>query len=78
MDNKQTLALEEVKKIELNILKEFADFCEKNNLKYYLGYGTKKSKKKAIKLLDEEKEVLGVDCSDFLSVIDNAIKNVSK
>ena len=40
MNNKKILSLDEVKRIELNILKEFADFCDKNNLKYYLGYGT--------------------------------------
>ena len=40
MDNKKPLTLEEVKKIEFNILCEFADFCSQNNLKYYLGYGT--------------------------------------
>ena len=40
MENKEKLTLEEVKKIEVNILSEFADFCKKNNLKYYLGYGT--------------------------------------
>ena len=40
MENKKPLTLEEVKKIEFNILFEFADFCSQNNLKYYLGYGT--------------------------------------
>lgn len=40
MENKKPLTLEEVKTIEFNILCEFADFCSKNNLKYYLGYGT--------------------------------------
>ncbi len=40
MKNKTPLTLDEVKKIELNILIEFADFCDSNNLKYYLGYGT--------------------------------------
>ena len=40
MENKKPLTLEEVKKIEFNILCEFADFCSQNNLKYYLGYGT--------------------------------------
>ncbi len=34
------LSLDEIKKIELNILVEYAAFCDKNNLKYYLGYGT--------------------------------------
>lgn len=32
--------MDQVKKIEFNILCEFADFCSSNNLKYYLGYGT--------------------------------------
>ena len=27
---------DEIKKIELNILDEFVNFCNKNNLKYYL------------------------------------------
>ena len=40
MNKKDSLSIEEVKKIELNILCEFADFCSSNNLKYYLGYGT--------------------------------------
>ena len=31
---------DEIKKIELNILDEFVNFCNKNNLKYYLVYGT--------------------------------------
>lgn len=31
---------DEIKKIENNILSVYADFCEKNNLKYYLAYGT--------------------------------------
>ena len=40
MKNLKPLEMEEIKKIELNILTEFADFCKKNDLKYYLGYGT--------------------------------------
>lgn len=40
MKNKMPLSLDEVKKIEFNILCNFADFCSLNNLKYYLGYGT--------------------------------------
>ena len=40
METKTPLTLDEIKKIELNILCEFAAFCDKNNLKYYLGYGT--------------------------------------
>lgn len=38
--NPNKINLEEVKKIELNILIDFANFCNSNNLKYYLGYGT--------------------------------------
>ena len=33
-------SLEEVKKIELNILKQVHDFCEEKSLKYVLAYGT--------------------------------------
>ena len=29
------LTNDDIKKIELNILDEFVDFCKKNNLKYY-------------------------------------------
>lgn len=36
----QKLSTEQIKKIELDILITFADFCDKHNLKYYLGYGT--------------------------------------
>lgn len=32
--------LDEVKKIQLDILKNFDDFCNKNNLRYYLAGGT--------------------------------------
>lgn len=31
---------EEARKLELNLLIKFADFCEKENLRYYLAYGT--------------------------------------
>lgn len=34
------LNIDEIKKIELNILDEFHKYCEKNNLRYYLAYGT--------------------------------------
>lgn len=34
------LSLAEMKKIEFDILKNVAEFCEKNNIKYYLTYGT--------------------------------------
>ena len=40
MDNRTPLDINEIKKIELNILCEFAAFCDSNTLKYYLGYGT--------------------------------------
>lgn len=36
----KNLSMEEVKKIELEILNFFHDFCEENNLKYYLAFGT--------------------------------------
>lgn len=36
----KNLTSSEIKSIELNILKQFADFCEKNSLYYTLGYGT--------------------------------------
>lgn len=38
--DKKELSFEEIKKIELEILEEFALFCNKNNLKYFLAYGT--------------------------------------
>lgn len=34
------LTLQELKEIELNILKEFAAFCKDNNIRYYLAFGT--------------------------------------
>ena len=34
------IGLDEAKQIELDILKEIADFCDKNNLTYYITYGT--------------------------------------
>ena len=34
------LTVDEVKKIEFDVLANFADFCDENNLKYYLAYGT--------------------------------------
>lgn len=34
------ISVEELKKIELNILKDVASYCEKNNIRYYLAYGT--------------------------------------
>ena len=37
---KEINTLEEIKEIELSIMKEIHTFCEKNNLKYYLAYGT--------------------------------------
>lgn len=37
---KESLKLRELQEIELAILKAFHDFCEKNNLRYYLGGGT--------------------------------------
>lgn len=34
------LTIEELKSVELDILKNVADFCDKNNIRYYLGGGT--------------------------------------
>lgn len=34
------ISLDEMKKIELNILDEFVKYCNNNNLRYYLAYGT--------------------------------------
>lgn len=36
----KTIYLEELKDIQLNILRKVHSFCERNNLSYYLGYGT--------------------------------------
>ena len=36
----ERLTSSEIKSIELNILKQFTDFCEENSLYYTLGYGT--------------------------------------
>lgn len=37
---KQPLTSDEIKKIELNLLCQFAHYCDQNNLRYYLGGGT--------------------------------------
>lgn len=37
---KKKIPHQEAQKIELDILKKFADYCEKHNLRYYLDYGT--------------------------------------
>ena len=34
------LSIEEVKKVELNLLLDFDKYCKQNNLRYYLCYGT--------------------------------------
>lgn len=36
----KTMSFEEHKEIELDILSNVADFCDKNELRYYLAYGT--------------------------------------
>ncbi len=36
----EKLNIEDIKKIELNMLKELHDFCIKNEIKYFLAYGT--------------------------------------
>lgn len=35
-----TIALDDIKKLQLDILKNFASYCEQNGLTYYLAYGT--------------------------------------
>ena len=40
MEYKKQLSIDEIKKCEINILSTFADFCDKNYLRYYLAYGT--------------------------------------
>lgn len=37
---KKIIPIEEIKKIELNILEHVKNFCEKHQLTYFLGYGT--------------------------------------
>ncbi len=39
-DYLKQLSIDEIKNCEINILSTFADFCDKNNLHYYLAYGT--------------------------------------
>lgn len=36
----QRLSSDEIKRIELNILLKFDDYCQENNLRYYLAGGT--------------------------------------
>lgn len=36
----QQIGLDKLKQIELEILKDVASYCDRNNLKYYLAYGT--------------------------------------
>jgi lipopolysaccharide cholinephosphotransferase len=36
----QSLSVDEIKQIELNILKNVAEFCDNRNIRYYLGGGT--------------------------------------
>lgn len=40
MVNPTLLSMNEIKQIELNILEKFHNFCNENNLRYYLAYGT--------------------------------------
>ena len=40
MDNRKPMTLDEQKKVMLNILVEFANFCDEHNLTYYLDAGT--------------------------------------
>ena len=39
-DEKRITDLDEIKRREIKILDTFVEFCKKNNLKYYLAYGT--------------------------------------
>lgn len=39
-ENRVLMTIEEQKKVQLDILKEIARFCEENNLRYFLTYGT--------------------------------------
>ena len=39
-NSKNTIPIEELRRIQLNILKKVAAFCEENNITYYLYYGT--------------------------------------
>ena len=36
----KTIDFDEARRLELNLLVKFAEFCEKENLRYYLAYGT--------------------------------------
>ena len=40
MNNRRPMTLDEQKKVMLNILVEFAKFCDEHNLRYYLDAGT--------------------------------------
>ena len=40
MNNRRPITLDEQKKVMLNILVEFANFCDEHNLTYYLDAGT--------------------------------------
>ena len=40
MTSMTELSLDEIKRLELSVLRNIADFCEKNNLRYFLAYGT--------------------------------------
>lgn len=40
MQNEKTMTLEEVKKVQLNILQQVHQYCEDNNIVYFLAHGT--------------------------------------
>lgn len=40
MENRKKISLDEIKKIQLNILKYVAEFCESRNINYFLAYGS--------------------------------------
>lgn len=38
--DKRTMSADEIKQVQLSMLKEFSGFCDQNGLTYYLAYGT--------------------------------------
>lgn len=40
IDKEQKIQIEDLKKIQIEILNVFTDFCEKNNINYWLSFGT--------------------------------------
>ena len=48
------LTLQELQQFSLDILKDVAGFCEKNNIRYSLGYGTMLGEELADVIIDLE------------------------